>query len=1263
MAKIIPVPSKSKLKSAKEVSEFAESIIGTVREPLLLLDKNLRVVKASRSFYDFFKVTPDETIGTLIYDLGNHQWNIPKLRELLETILPEKTTFDNYEVEHVFSALGKRTMLFNARKIQRGSGKEQIILLAIEDITKRKQSEEALQYSVSILNNVVHTIPDMIWLKDVDGVYLSCNKMIERLFGAKEADILGKSDYEFLNQEQADFFRNQDLKAIAAGKPTTYEESVTFKDDGYSAFLETIKTPMYDEQGTLIGVLGIGRDITRRKLAEEAITSLAKFPDENPQPIVRISRTGSLLYANKACYAILPWKLEIGKSAPAVLHNIVTDIFTQKISKTIEIDYKKQIISVFAVPIMESDYANLYISDITKRKQNEEKRRESELRFKQVSDNAKELIWEVDKNGLYTYVSSIIKELLGYEPEEIIGQKHFYDLFEPGNREELKQGALGAFARKESFKDFVNVNLHRDGREIILSTCGIPMLDNKGNLIGYRGTDIDISERLRAEEAIKESEERFSRLINSTTDMIFLKDDQFKHILVNIPLAQFYGKKPDEIIGLTDFDLFVEDGAKQCRQSDLEALKTNSIYITEEASGDRYFETTKFPVKLKNNKVGVGGFIRDITKRKEVEEAFRESESLYHSFIEQLPNAVFRKDVENRYVLVNSEFCKLKGLKKEDFIGKKPIEVAASQIVKKEVQGHAAEYANLGEDIHKMILQTGEFFENEEEYPDINGSIRYMNVIRMPVFDSAGTIIGTQGIMFDITERKRSEDKISMLAQSLKSINEIVSITDMQDKILFVNEAYLKTYGYDENEMIGKHAGLVISPNNPTNLGEEIFSATRSGGWKGEVWDIRKDGSEFPIYLSTSIIFDKDGKILGLIGVATDITGRKRAEHDLIKEKEKAESANKLKDAFIANISHEIRTPLNGILGMVSLIRDIFPGKIMKEDEELFAGIDHSSRRIIRTVDMILNYSRLQVGEFPLFQKKLELSTICLNLVTEYTTAAKIKSLDLTFQNNCGDVTIFADEYSITMAISNLIDNSIKYTVKGFVNVILHKQDDDNIILVIKDSGIGIEKEFIEKIFDPYRQVQMGYGRAYEGIGLGLSLVKKVLALNNSKLFVESKKGEGTTFSINFGKAVQSLDKTAENVMMSGIPPVLEKPGIKVVLLVEDDEINQITIKKFIGIRYTIVITDSSDEALEILKNKKVDLILMDISIKGEKNGLELTKELKASKEFSHIPVIAVTAHAFEKDKKNALEAGCDSYLAKPFTKKSLLEMIKKYLV
>jgi len=131
--------------AATRKDQLYEDIIETIRESLLVLDQDLRVVTVSRSFYDFFKVKPEETVGQLIYDLGNKQWNIPRLRELLETILPEKTAFDNYEVEHDFATIGRRIMLLNARQIERRMGKERIILLAIEDITERKEIEAGLE--------------------------------------------------------------------------------------------------------------------------------------------------------------------------------------------------------------------------------------------------------------------------------------------------------------------------------------------------------------------------------------------------------------------------------------------------------------------------------------------------------------------------------------------------------------------------------------------------------------------------------------------------------------------------------------------------------------------------------------------------------------------------------------------------------------------------------------------------------------------------------------------------------------------------------------------------------------------------------------------------------------------------------------------------------------------------------------------------------------------------------------------------------------
>ncbi len=240
---------------------------------------------------------------------------------------------------------------------------------------------------------------------------------------------------------------------------------------------------------------------------------------------------------------------------------------------------------------------------------------------------------------------------------------------------------------------------------------------------------------------------------------------------------------------------------------------------------------------------------------------------------------------------------------------------------------------------------------------------------------------------------------------------------------------------------------------------------------------------------------------------------------DLLNAKELAEQSNKLKDTFMANISHEIRTPLNGILGMTSLIKDSVSNYLKEDEEEYFTSIERSSQRIIRTVDMILNYSSLQVGSFPFHPCEVELSNICMNLIGELGPAARKKSIDISFFNRYENpVIIFGDDFSISQAISNLIDNAIKFTNKGHVIIDLYKNSNNEIILDFIDSGIGINRENLDFIFRPYVQEDMGYGRAYEGVGLGLTLVKEYLSLNKANISLKSEKGKGTTFTVNFGK-------------------------------------------------------------------------------------------------------------------------------------------------
>jgi PAS domain S-box-containing protein len=758
-------------------------------------------------------------------------------------------------------------------------------------------------------------------------------------------------------------------------------------------------------------------------------------------------------------------------------------------------------------------------------------------------------------------------------------------------------------------------------------------------------------EQLREKSALiekaAESEKRYRNLVESSPDAIAVHSNG-KIVYVNESGAKLVGaSKTEDLIGKPILELVHPDYHESVKRRTMEVLKANEHSSVLEEKFVRLdgsiidVDVVAIPITY-NALPAVQVVVRDITQRRISEETLKQSEQKYRLLYDNNPHSMWVYDSESlRFLTVNNAAINKYGYSKEEFLSMTINDIRPPE----DIYGLLKSFSKTKNELQRISygrhkLKDGtiinvEVHSHSIEYDSKNARLVLAN---------------------DITDRLKAEQELLKLSRAVEQGPTSVIITNEAGDIEYVNQKFCEISGYSKEEVIGKNPRIWKSGKHDKKFYEDLWNTVLAGkNWSGEILNKKKNGQLFWQSALISPLVNNSGDITHFVAIKEDITEKKNMISELIEAKEMAESANNLKDAFIANISHEIRTPLTGILGMSSLIRETFHDNIKKENEELFVGIDLSSKRIIRTVDMILNYSRLQVGKFPVFRKKMEIAPICINLVAEFSKTAKDKSLDLSFQNNCDDANIFADEYSITLAVSNLIDNAIKYTNNGFIQVIVYKEKNEDIILDIKDTGIGIGEEYLNKIFEPYLQEQMGYGRAFEGVGLGLALVKKILYLNDAVISIKSKKDKGTTFSINFGKGTKAVEKEPGTVYNSLSP---SNPGNWVVLIVEDDALNQLTIKRFIENKYNTIITDSSDEALEILKKNKVDIILMDISIKGKKNGLEFTKDLKASKEFSHIPVVAITAHAFEEDRQNALGSGCDDFLAKPFSKKSLLAMI-----
>ena len=283
--------------SLADALEYAENIINAVREPLIVLDQNLRVVTVSRSFYDFFKVNPEETMGQLIYDLGNKQWDIPKLRELLETILPEKATFDNYEVEHDFDIIGRRTMLLNARRIPRPPEKPKVILLAIEDITRRRRKDD----SDLTLAAIVNTSTDGIIGKDIEGYIISWNKAAENIYSYTENEMLGKNISLLAPPGYKKEMISQ-FKKLQAGELIKNYETKCVRKDGVVIDISLTLSPIKDKLGNICGVSAIMHDITEQKKVKQLSEYSESIINTVREPLIVLDQNLRVVTVGRSFY-------------------------------------------------------------------------------------------------------------------------------------------------------------------------------------------------------------------------------------------------------------------------------------------------------------------------------------------------------------------------------------------------------------------------------------------------------------------------------------------------------------------------------------------------------------------------------------------------------------------------------------------------------------------------------------------------------------------------------------------------------------------------------------------------------------------------------------------------------------------------------------------------------------------------------------------------------------------------------------------------
>ena len=485
--------------SLADALEYAENIINAVREPLIVLDQNLRVVTVSRSFYDFFKVNPEETMGQLIYDLGNKQWDIPKLRELLETILPEKATFDNYEVEHDFDIIGRRTMLLNARRIPRPPEKPKVILLAIEDITRRRRKDD----SDLTLAAIVNTSTDGIIGKDIEGYIISWNKAAENIYSYTENEMLGKNISLLAPPGYKKEMISQ-FKKLQAGELIKNYETKCVRKDGVVIDISLTLSPIKDKLGNICGVSAIMHDITEQKKVKQLSEYSESIINTVREPLIVLDQNLRVVTVSRSFYDFFKVNPEetvgqliydLGNKQWDIpkLRELLEDILPKKVSfDNYEVEHNfstigRLIMLLNARQIQRASGKEriilLAIEDITERREIEaglEKTRKELEVIKKSADEASEFAESVintvreplislDQDLRVVTVSRSFYDFFKVNPEETVGQL-IYDL---GNKQwdipKLRELLEEILPQKVSFDNYeVEHNFSTIGRRIML---------------------------------------------------------------------------------------------------------------------------------------------------------------------------------------------------------------------------------------------------------------------------------------------------------------------------------------------------------------------------------------------------------------------------------------------------------------------------------------------------------------------------------------------------------------------------------------------------------------------------------------------------------------------------------------------------------------------------------------------------------------------------------------------------------------------------
>lgn len=807
---------------------------------------------------------------------------------------------------------------------------------------------------------------------------------------------------------------------------------------------------------------------------------------------------------------------------------------------------------------------------------------------------------------------------------------------------------------------------------------GIPLWDSLGNPVGliailhrlpfqnimtvesllriaapHTGPEI---ERVEAEQKLKASEEKYRNIFENIQDVYYQTDLEGNVLEISPSIKHFSEFKRDEIVGKPVHRLYENPDDRKTLVAALEKkgeLKDYEVKLKTSAGGVKYASINArmiFDADHKPQKIT--GSIRDITDRKKIEEALQEREF----FFMESQKAAFIGSYKTNF---HEGFWESSEVLDEIFGIDKNFDRSIGgwlDIV------HPDDREMMDSYLQEEVLSKRNPFNKEYRILRKNDKqSRWVLGQGVAVFDEEGNAISLTGTIQDITERKLDEEKIHKLNNAVEASSEVIFMTDLEGIITYMNPAFTTVYGHEAKDVVGKVTPRILKSGVMDESAYKYFwdEILSKRVIVGELINKTRDGRNIHVEASNNAILKEDGSIVGFISIQKDISARKQIEDELVEAKEKAEESDRLKSAFLSNMSHEIRTPMNGILGFAALLKE--PTLTSDELQEYIETIQISGERMLSTINSIVDVSKIESGLIELDISETNINEKIDFLFRFFKPEAKNKGLKLSSKKGLSSqkAHIRTDSEKVYGVLTNLIKNAIKFTHEGSIEFGYEKKGDFLEFFVL-DSGIGIEGEETEHIFERFRQGSESINRGYEGSGLGLSICRSYVEMLGGKIWMENNENGGSSFYFTIPCEYTTEDHTEAQDAFPEEENDAPINSVKI-LIVEDDEISHILLtKRLQKISTDLIHANNGMEAIEACKkNPDINLILMDIRM-PVMNGHEATRIIR---EFNkEVIIIAQTAFAMAGDREIAIEAGCNDYLTKPIDKAELLALIEQYI-